>query len=163
MLNTLSVNEAALALGLDSILDDYGVESLADICIRNFSEDTSKAVVSLCVLAFNQWGALAQPEGADWEVAVYALDNDLESSILICVRHERGPLIQLSSLTVDADKELTDDLESRTGPKVILDVLYGVLAIANRLLNECEFVVKEPSASDSEDIVLAETSGNSGV
>ena len=130
---TLSLNQEAFALGLDEALDEYGLECHADYALSVFSENGARAVKDLVAVAFDDWGALTQPEGSEVEVCVYALDVEYENSLIITVRSKKTPTIQLATLTVDAHK-LADDIYERRGPAVLAEILEGVLFYANRLL-----------------------------
>ena len=141
---TLSLNQEALAVGLDEAMEDHGLDCHADYSLGVFSDNGARAVKELAALAFDDWGALDQPEGSEVDVCVYALDVEYENSLLITVRSRIGPGIQLATLTVDAHK-LADDIYERRGPAVLAEILEGVLFYANRLLENAGDVLNAPS------------------
>lgn len=128
----LRLDEAALAAALDRNLEEYGLADHTGWTLDVFSDSLTKAVKELTSKAFDDWGCLSQPDGARYDVTVYALDSEHENSILVAVGHAEHYSVALCSLTVDVDR-LAQNIE-RSGPSVLADVLSGVLHEANRAL-----------------------------
>jgi hypothetical protein len=141
----LTLNREALTLALDSQgLEEYDLDALCDYHFLVFDENPGRALINLCYHAFMDWGALTQTEVGKYTIIVYALDSENENCVLVTVRENTGPLLQLSSLTLDVDDDFADNIYTRQGPGVLIDVLQAVVDVVNNMLGECEFKPNRP-------------------
>jgi DNA-binding transcriptional ArsR family regulator len=138
---TLSLDRDALSQALTENLEEYGLESVADYDLDAFSENACRAIVELTYKALDEWACLRQTDGADWQVVVYALDSEYENNILVAVRRDRGPLAQLATLTIDANR-LVEGQYERKGADLIAELVEAVLDESNRLLSYAQALTK---------------------
>jgi hypothetical protein len=140
----LTLDRDALSQALAENLEEYGLESVDDYDLDAFSENACRAVVELAYKALDEWACLRQTEGADWQVVVYALDSEYENNILVAIRRDRGRLVQLATLTIDANR-LVERQHERKGVDLIAELVEAVLEEANRLLSEAQALTEEPA------------------
>jgi DNA-binding transcriptional ArsR family regulator len=141
--NILTLDRDALSKALAENLEEYGLESVEDYNLDVFSENACRAIVELTDKALDEWACLRQPDRADWQVVVYALDSEYENNILVTVRRDRGPLVQLATLTIDANR-LVEGQYERKGVDLIAELVEAVLEAANRLLSDAQALTKAP-------------------
>lgn len=139
---TLARVKLAQTLAAEETLDEFGIESVAEHGLDSLSESTCRAIVDLTDKALDEWGCLRQPPGSDWRAVVYPLESECENPILVTVRRERGPLCQLATLTIDANR-LVEDQYTRGGAELMIELVEAVLEEANRLLRNASALVSD--------------------
>jgi DNA-binding transcriptional ArsR family regulator len=143
---TLSLDRDALSQALAENLEEYGLESVEEYNLDAFSENACRAIVELIYKALDEWACLRQTDGADWQVVVYALDSEYENNILVAVRRDRGALVQLATLTIDANRLVEGEYE-RKGADLVAELVEAVLEEANRLLSDAPALTTAPACA----------------